>query len=69
MVGVGPRKPPSRKGSMHDVPRELSKEIERFEELFTVGKEQLEKISDNFCKALEKGLSKEGGDIVCESPD
>ncbi|EKG17827.1 Hexokinase [Macrophomina phaseolina MS6] len=63
MVGLGPRKPPSRKGSMADVPKDLLQTIKRLEEQFTVPKEQLTKITDHFVKELEKGLSKEGGSI------
>ncbi|KAF2102008.1 hexokinase [Rhizodiscina lignyota] len=57
------RKPPSRKGSMADVPKDLLAQIERLEELFSVSKEKLIAISDHFVKELEKGLSKEGGSI------
>jgi hexokinase len=63
MVGLGPRKPPSRKGSMADVPKDLLKEIERLELMFTVDKDKLKLITDHFVKELEKGLSVEGGSI------
>ncbi|KAF4551482.1 Hexokinase-like protein 3 [Elsinoe fawcettii] len=60
MVG---RKPPSRKGSMADVPRDLLDEITRLEQLFTVPAEKLKEITDHFVKELTNGLSKEGGSI------
>ncbi|CAN6674814.1 hexokinase-2 [Trichomonascus vanleenenianus] len=63
MVNLGPRKPPSRKGSMADVPRDLMAQIEHLEKLFIVPTEQLKIITDHFVSELEKGLSKEGGDI------
>ncbi|CAG8977592.1 hypothetical protein HYALB_00008368 [Hymenoscyphus albidus] len=63
MVGLGPRKPPSRKGSMADVPKDLVNEIKRLEELFTVPKEKLKSITDHFISELDKGLSVEGGSI------
>ncbi|RKF54204.1 Hexokinase [Golovinomyces cichoracearum] len=63
MVGLGPRKPPSRKGSMADVPRNLLAEINRLEEHFTVSTEKLKAITAHFVTELEKGLSIEGGSI------
>ncbi|KAH7364739.1 hexokinase-domain-containing protein [Rhexocercosporidium sp. MPI-PUGE-AT-0058] len=63
MVGLGPRRPPSRKGSMADVPKDLLQEIERLERLFTIPKEKLKEITTHFVKELEKGLSVEGGSI------
>ncbi|PBP19475.1 hypothetical protein BUE80_DR009645 [Diplocarpon rosae] len=63
MVGLGPRKPPSRKGSMADVPKDLMQEIKRLEELFTVPKAKLKEITDHFVKELTKGLTVEGGSI------
>lgn len=63
MVGLGPRKPPSRKGSMADVPKDLLNEIRRLEDQFTVPKEKLKAITSHFVKELEKGLSVEGGSI------
>ncbi|KAK7512875.1 hexokinase-domain-containing protein [Phyllosticta citricarpa] len=63
MVGLGPRKPPSRKGSMADVPKDLLQTIQHLESIFTVDTTKLKEITDHFVKELEKGLSKEGGSI------
>jgi hexokinase len=59
------RKPPSRKGSMALVPKDLLEQIADLERLFTVPTEKLITITDRFVDELEKGLSKEGGSIVC----
>jgi hexokinase len=63
MVNLGPRKPPSRKGSMADVPRDLLQQIADLEQLFTVDTKKLKEITDHFVDELGKGLSKEGGCI------
>ncbi|RAL05073.1 putative hexokinase Kxk [Aspergillus ibericus CBS 121593] len=63
MVGLGPKRPHSRKGSMADVPQNLLQQIKDFEEQFTVDRATLKKIVDHFIKELEKGLSVEGGNI------
>ncbi|CAN8099398.1 unnamed protein product [Discula destructiva] len=65
MVGLGPKKPPSRKGtgSMAEIPKNLQAEIKSLEEQLTVPKEKLKAITDHFVKELEKGLSVEGGSI------
>ncbi|KAF2000592.1 hypothetical protein P154DRAFT_522483 [Amniculicola lignicola CBS 123094] len=63
MVGLGAKKPPSRKGSMADVPQDLLSQIERLEELFVVPTEKLKEITDHFAKELTKGLTVEGGTI------
>ncbi|KAG5367874.1 Hexokinase [Yarrowia sp. C11] len=63
MVHLGPRKPPSRKGSMADVPRDLLEQISQLETIFTVSPEKLRQITDHFVAELAKGLTKEGGDI------
>ncbi|KAI6085398.1 hexokinase [Hypoxylon rubiginosum] len=63
MVGLGPRKPPSRKGSMADVPKDLLGEIQKLEELFTVDTAKLKQITKHFVSELDKGLSVEGGSI------
>ncbi|KAI9800128.1 MAG: hexokinase A [Piccolia ochrophora] len=60
MVG---RKPPSRKGSMADVPRDLFDSIKELERLFTVDQAKLKEITDHFVSELKKGLSVEGGSI------
>ncbi|ODM15870.1 Hexokinase [Aspergillus cristatus] len=64
MVGIGPKKPQSRKGSSVDeLPQNLQHQIQEFEEAFTVSTETLKKVVDHFEKELEKGLSVEGGNI------
>ncbi|KAJ5214835.1 Hexokinase [Penicillium chermesinum] len=63
MVGIGPKQPPSRKGSMHDLPQNLLQQIKDFEDVFTVDRQLLKKIVAHFVKELEKGLSVEGGNI------
>ncbi|KAJ9384569.1 hypothetical protein DTO063F5_4639 [Paecilomyces variotii] len=63
MVGLGPRRRPSRKGSMADVPKDLLEQIKEFEEIFTVDAAKLKQIVNHFVKELEKGLSVEGGNI------
>ncbi|KAF2724322.1 hypothetical protein K431DRAFT_301043 [Polychaeton citri CBS 116435] len=63
MVGLGPRRQPSRKGSMADMPTNLVDEIKHLEEIFTVDTNKLKTISDHFISELDKGLSKEGGSI------
>jgi hexokinase len=47
------------------VPKDLLEQIADLERLFTVPKEKLITITDRFVDELEKGLSKEGGSIVC----
>ena len=75
MVGLGPRKPPSRKGSMADVPKDLLGEIKQLEEAFTTDTAKLKAITKHFVSELEKGLTVEGGSIpmnptwVMEYPD
>lgn len=63
MVGLGPRRKPSRKGSLADVPKNLLDEIQSLEKQFIVGQDTLKKITSHFVTELEKGLSKEGGNI------
>ncbi|RYP80330.1 hypothetical protein DL770_006277 [Monosporascus sp. CRB-9-2] len=69
------RKPPSRKGSMADVPKDLLEEIKKLEDLFTVDTAKLKQITKHFVSELDKGLSVEGGSIpmnptwVMEFPD
>ncbi|PYH88039.1 hexokinase hxk [Aspergillus ellipticus CBS 707.79] len=63
MVGLGPKHPPLRKGSMAEVPQDLLQQIKDFEDHFTVDTATLKKIVDHFVKELEKGLSVEGGNI------
>jgi hexokinase len=63
MVGLGPKRTPSRKGSMADMPKDLLQEIKRLEEMFIVDTTKLKAITDHFISELAKGLSKEGGSI------
>ncbi|KAI9732791.1 MAG: hexokinase A [Cirrosporium novae-zelandiae] len=63
MVGLGPKRQPSRKGSMADVPKNLLEQIRYLEELFIVEAPKLKEVTDHFVKELIKGLSKEGCNI------
>lgn len=63
MVGLGPRRKPSRKGSMADVPDDLLEQIKYLEKIFTVDQAKLKEITRHFVKELEKGLTVEGGSI------
>ncbi|KAK9461738.1 hexokinase-domain-containing protein [Lipomyces oligophaga] len=63
MVHLGPKKPPSRKGSMIDVPRDLMDQIAQLEKLFSVDTAKLNQIVDHFVSELGKGLGKGGGTI------
>lgn len=49
------RKPPSRKGSMANVPKDLLEQIQDLERLFSVSTEKLISITDHFVKELNKG--------------
>jgi hexokinase len=44
-------------GQFHDVPKDLVKEIEQLEQLFTVDTAKLKEITDHFVKELTKGMS------------
>ena len=63
MVHLGPKTPQHRKGTFTDVPAALMSELEQLEKLLTVSPETLKKITDVFIKELDKGLSKQGGNI------
>ena len=63
MVHLGPKKPPARKGSMVDMPKDLLDEIKKFEDMFSVDAATLQKVTKHFISELSKGLSKEGGNI------
>lgn len=63
MVGLGPRPPPSRKGSKADIPKDLLDEVRKLEEIFTVDTQKLKQITEHFVSELAKGLSVEGGSI------
>ncbi|KAM3160348.1 Phosphotransferase [Lachancea thermotolerans] len=63
MVHLGPKKPPMRKGSMIDVPKNLMEQIQSLEEQFTVSGEKLKEVTKHFVGELNKGLSKKGGNI------
>lgn len=68
MVGLGPRKPPSRKGSLADVPHNLKDTIRKLEEEFGVSTQKLKEISEHFKNELAQGLTTEGGDIPVRAP-
>ncbi|KAL3443832.1 hexokinase-domain-containing protein [Aspergillus insuetus] len=63
MVGLGPKRRPSRRGSMTDLPQDLLEQIKQFEEAFTVDTAKLKQIVGHFVKELTKGLTVEGGNI------
>ncbi|KAJ0416048.1 hexokinase-domain-containing protein [Aspergillus carlsbadensis] len=63
MVGLGPKRRPSRRGSMTDLPQDLLEQIKQFEDVFTVDTAKLKQIVDHFVKELTKGLTVEGGNI------
>jgi hexokinase len=50
------RKPPSRKGSMALVPKDLLGQVAELEQLFTVPTDKLITITDRFVGELTKGL-------------
>ncbi|OAX85502.1 hypothetical protein ACJ72_00134 [Emergomyces africanus] len=54
---VAPRRKPSRKGSMADMPKDMLEQLKTLEELFTVDQAKLKQIVDHFVKELEKGES------------
>jgi hexokinase len=47
-----------------DIPDERIQFLTQYEDWFTVEIRELKKITDHFVNELEKGLSKEGGNIV-----
>ncbi|ODV80003.1 uncharacterized protein CANTADRAFT_50272 [Suhomyces tanzawaensis NRRL Y-17324] len=63
MVHLGPRKPQHRKGTFTDVPENLLQQVHDIEQQLTVSGDTLKKITEHFITELEKGLSKEGGNI------
>lgn len=63
MVHLGPKRPPHRKGTFTDVPAEWMEELHKVENLLTVSPDTLKKVTDHFVSELNKGLSKEGGNI------
>lgn len=63
MVGLGPRRQPSRKGSFADMPGNLMDEINRLEKELTVDGAKLKEITNHFVSELAQGLTYEGGDI------
>lgn len=63
MVHLGPKTPQHRKGTFTDVPEDLMKELHELEEMLTISPDTLKKVTDHFVGELEKGLSKEGGNI------
>lgn len=63
MVGLGPRRQPSRKGSFADVPKNLMEEMKRLEGDFIVDAAKLKQVTEHFVGELKQGLTTEGGDI------
>ena len=63
MVHLGPKKPPARKGSMADVPRDLMDQLHALETIFSVSSDKMRAIVKHFITELDKGLSKKGGNI------
>ncbi|MCJ1463606.1 hexokinase A [Pseudocyphellaria aurata] len=55
MPSLGPRRQPSRRGSMADVPQDLLEQIQELEKLFTVDQAKLKEITEHFVKELTKG--------------
>lgn len=49
---------------MADLPKSLTTQIERLEELFTVPAEKLKEITNHFVSELERGLREENATIV-----
>lgn len=47
-----------------DIPDERIQFLKQYDDWFTIKTPELKKITDHFVKELEKGLSKEGGNIV-----
>ncbi|KAJ5248867.1 Hexokinase [Penicillium chermesinum] len=48
---------------LEDMPEPLVKDLKKYDDMFTLDRERLRKITDHFVQELEKGLSKEGGSI------
>lgn len=63
MVHLGPRKPQHRKGTFTDVPESWMEELKKVEDLLTVSPQKLRDITEHFISELNKGLSKQGGNI------
>lgn len=49
---------------LEGVPDHLTRDMPQFEDWFMLSAAELKKITDHFVKELEKGLTKEGGNIV-----
>lgn len=63
MVRLGPKPPQHRKGTFADVPEPLMEALHEIEsELYVTG-DKLRSITDHFVTELDKGLSKQGGNI------
>lgn len=63
MVHLGPKTPPHRKGTFNDVSEEWLNELDHLESILSMTPELLQKITGHFVSELNKGLSKEGGNI------
>lgn len=49
---------------LEGLPDHLTRDLKQYEDWFTLDAPMLKKITDHFVKELEKGLTKEGGNIV-----
>ena len=56
-----------RPGLLEGMPEDITSHIMKYDEMFRLGRDDMVKITDHFVKELEKGLSKEGGNIVSNS--
>lgn len=63
MVHLGPKEPPTRKDTTDQLQGALKARLEELTESFTVSREKLKSIVEHFAGELNKGLSKEGGNI------
>jgi hexokinase len=49
---------------LEGVPERLTQNLKQYEDWFVLDAAELKKITDHFVAELEKGLTKEGGNIV-----
>lgn len=49
---------------LEGVPAWLSSELKQYEDWFVIEAPELKKITDHFVKELERGLTKDGGNVV-----
>lgn len=75
MVHLGPKVPPARKDTSNLIREPLHTKLQEIEGVLTVDQAKLKAVVEKFVKEMEKGLSKEGGNIpmnvawVMEYPD